>query len=63
MVGTLIYRKYQRRIHHVLTMLRPFRYSVSCYVPCFTIHGRTPYGFHASTTIIPCEPVIILVVA
>ncbi|MFS7927247.1 hypothetical protein Hanom_Chr04g00306751 [Helianthus anomalus] len=30
MVKTLIYRKYQRRIHHVLTMLRPFRYS--CHV-------------------------------
>ncbi|MFS8028553.1 hypothetical protein Hanom_Chr16g01511911 [Helianthus anomalus] len=25
MVKTLVYRKYQRRIHHILTTLRPFR--------------------------------------
>ncbi|MFS7975931.1 hypothetical protein Hanom_Chr10g00886491 [Helianthus anomalus] len=63
MVGTLIYRKYQRRIHHVLTILLLFRYSLSCYVPCLTIHSRTPYDFHVPTTIIPCGPAIILVIA
>ncbi|MFS7934108.1 hypothetical protein Hanom_Chr05g00387711 [Helianthus anomalus] len=54
---------YQQRIQHILTMLCSFRYSVSCYVPCLTIHSRTPYGFHATTTIISCAPAIILVVA
>ncbi|MFS7966840.1 hypothetical protein Hanom_Chr09g00778581 [Helianthus anomalus] len=54
---------YQRRIYHVLTMLRLFRYLVSCYVLCLIVHNRTPSGFHAPTTIIPCAPVIILVIA
>ncbi|MFS7937525.1 hypothetical protein Hanom_Chr05g00428631 [Helianthus anomalus] len=30
MMKTLIYRKYRRRIHHVLTKLRPFR--IQCHV-------------------------------
>ncbi|KAJ0576925.1 hypothetical protein HanIR_Chr05g0230011 [Helianthus annuus] len=63
MVKTLIYRKYQRRIHHVLTTLRPFRYSGPCYVPCLTIHSSTLYGSHTPITIIPCAPAIILIVA
>ncbi|MFS7954712.1 hypothetical protein Hanom_Chr07g00633751 [Helianthus anomalus] len=63
MIRTLICRMYQRRIHHVLTMLRLIRPLVSCYVPCLTTHSITPYGFHAYTTIISCAPVIILVVA
>ncbi|KAF5801243.1 hypothetical protein HanXRQr2_Chr06g0245851 [Helianthus annuus] len=63
MTKTLIYRTYQRRIHHVLTMLRSFRHSVQCYVPCLTIHSSTLYGSHALITIILCAPAIIPIVA
>ncbi|MFS8017542.1 hypothetical protein Hanom_Chr15g01381641 [Helianthus anomalus] len=62
MAKTLIYRKYQRHIHHVLTMLRPFRHSVQCYVQGLTIRSSTLYGSHALITIIPCAPAIILIV-
>ncbi|KAJ0442412.1 hypothetical protein HanIR_Chr16g0808981 [Helianthus annuus] len=42
MVKTLIYRKYQRRIHHVLTMLRPFRlrcHVMFCLLPYAVAHS------------------------
>ncbi|MFS8017264.1 hypothetical protein Hanom_Chr15g01378341 [Helianthus anomalus] len=63
MVKTLIYRKYQRHIHHVSTMLHLFRYSVSCCILCLTIHSSTLYDYHAPIIIIPCALTIILIVA
>ncbi|MFS7988341.1 hypothetical protein Hanom_Chr11g01033661 [Helianthus anomalus] len=42
MVKTLIYRKYQRRIHHVLTTLHLFHISCNvtlCALPYTVVHS------------------------
>ena len=53
--SALIYRKYQRRIHHALVTPHLSH--------CPKVHGKTYYEFHAPTFVIPCAPVITLVFA
>ncbi|MFS8005860.1 hypothetical protein Hanom_Chr13g01242361 [Helianthus anomalus] len=61
MLETLIYRKYQRHIHHVLTTLHLFH--ISCDVTFRALRSSTLYGSHPAITIIPCAPAIIPIVA
>ncbi|MFS7999292.1 hypothetical protein Hanom_Chr12g01164321 [Helianthus anomalus] len=63
MVKSLIYRKYHRRIHHVLTMLRLSRiqrHVTFCVLPYAVVHSMVS---HTPITIIPCSPEIILIAA